>query len=170
MRASVELRRHTANDGDELTPDGVAAAVEIGRELEGPYEVVISSGAQRATQTAACFLACFAAPVAQGVVVDVGFRSADEDRWRRIYAETGSGELSAFLEADRAFVEAEAGRYREALERCAGRLRDGGRALVVGHSPMLEAAVWAVTGVVVPPLGKGEAVLLSYTDGEFGLA
>ena len=32
---TIELLRHTANDGDVLTPDGVAAAVEIGRGLTG---------------------------------------------------------------------------------------------------------------------------------------
>jgi hypothetical protein len=53
----LEIRRHTDNDGDSLTEEGVSAALEIGARLEGPYEVVVSTGAQRATQTAACFLA-----------------------------------------------------------------------------------------------------------------
>ncbi|TMF24760.1 MAG: hypothetical protein E6I31_03255 [Chloroflexi bacterium] len=49
---TVELRRHTASDGDRLTPEGIAAAVQIGSRLEAPYDLLISSGAQRATQTA----------------------------------------------------------------------------------------------------------------------
>ncbi len=63
MAKEVELRRHTDNDGDVLTPDGVAAAVGIGRRLEGGYNLVASSGAQRATQTVACLLAGLAEPV-----------------------------------------------------------------------------------------------------------
>ena len=168
--ASIELRRHTANDGDVLTPEGVSAALAIGRGLDGPFDVIVSTGAQRATQTAACLLAGSGLHVPRGVVVDDGFRSPDEDRWRAIYAEIGSGDIASFLEADRAFVEAEAARFAEALSRTVGRLPDGGRAMVVGHSPMLEAAVWAVTGEFVAALGKGEAVLLLYADGEFGLA
>ena len=51
MRKEVELRRHTDNDGDLLTADGVAAALELGAQLRGGYEVAVSTGAQRATQT-----------------------------------------------------------------------------------------------------------------------
>jgi len=50
---------------------------------------------------------------------------------------------------------------REALDA----VPDGGRALVVGHSPTNEAAVLGLTGQVVAPLGKGEGVLVTETDG-----
>jgi Flp pilus assembly protein TadB len=47
----VELFRHTDNDGDQLTPDGVSAAEAIGRDrLSPPYDAFVSSGAARATQ------------------------------------------------------------------------------------------------------------------------
>ncbi|MGH2760836.1 MAG: histidine phosphatase family protein, partial [Actinomycetota bacterium] len=85
---TIELRRHTADDGDVLTPEGVADAVRIGATLKGPYDLVVSSGAQRATQAAACFLAGMGAEVPGGVVIDNGFRSLDEERWRAIYSET----------------------------------------------------------------------------------
>src|SRR5918993_5125231 len=52
----IELRRHTDADGDVLTVEGVEAALEIGARLRGGYSVGISTGAQRATQTLACFL------------------------------------------------------------------------------------------------------------------
>src|SRR2546425_4666088 len=74
MAKTVELRRHTASDGDLLTPDGVAAAVAIGERLNGAYDLVVSSGAQRATQTLACFLAGLGRPQPSGVTVDGGFR------------------------------------------------------------------------------------------------
>lgn len=170
MVKTIELRRHTANDGDALTAEGVADAVRIGRTLQGPYDLVISSGAQRATQSAACLLAGMGAEVAGGVVIDEGFRSLDEDRWRAIYAETKKADLESFLVADYAFVEAEARRFRYAVERVVSHTPDGGRAMVVGHSPMLEATVWAVTERTVPALGKGQAVTLSYTGGTFTIA
>ena len=47
----VELRRHTDNDGDALTPDGISAAEAIGRDrLNPPYAAFVSTGAARATQ------------------------------------------------------------------------------------------------------------------------
>ena len=57
MSREVELRRHTDADEDVLTAEGVAAVLEIGRRLRGGYHLAVSSGAQRATQTLACFLA-----------------------------------------------------------------------------------------------------------------
>lgn len=164
---TIELRRHTSNDGDVLSPEGIADAVRIGSTLTGSYDVVVSSGAQRATQTAACFLAGSGARVPGGVVVDERFRSRREDRWREIYAQTKRGDLAAFIEADPSFVETEAEDFALALRRTAERTPEGGCALVVGHSPMLEAAVWAVTGRFVGPLSKGEGVRLAYTDNAF---
>jgi hypothetical protein len=46
----VELRRHTDNDGDRLTAQGVADAEAIGRDrLHPPYAAFVSTGAARAT-------------------------------------------------------------------------------------------------------------------------
>ena len=53
MAKYVELRRHTDNEADMLTPEGVRAAVEIGSHLAGSYDLLVSTGAQRATQTLA---------------------------------------------------------------------------------------------------------------------
>ena len=48
----VEPRRHTDNQGDRLTPPGVADAEMTGREgLHPPYAAFVSAGAARATQT-----------------------------------------------------------------------------------------------------------------------
>jgi broad specificity phosphatase PhoE len=55
MAKEIELRRHTDSDGDLLTDEGVQAALEIGANLRGGYRLLVSSGAQRATQTLACF-------------------------------------------------------------------------------------------------------------------
>lgn len=170
MSKSIELRRHTANDGDVLTAEGVESAVRIGRTLTTRYALVVSSGAQRATQSAACFIAGMGVAVPGGVVVDDGFRSRDEDRWREIYGATHKGDIEAFLLADYTFVDAEARRFTDALRRVVVHTPDDGCSLVVGHSPMLEAAVWGATGQAIRALGKGAAVVLVHDQGGFALA
>ncbi|NNC91352.1 MAG: hypothetical protein HKN80_02545, partial [Acidimicrobiia bacterium] len=67
MTRTIELLRHTANDGDVLTADGIAAAIEIGRGLDGEYALAASSGAQRATQTIGCLLGGLGQAVPGGV-------------------------------------------------------------------------------------------------------
>jgi broad specificity phosphatase PhoE len=158
MSRTVDLRRHTDADGDTLTPDGVRMAVEIGKRLQETYDVVVSSGAQRATQTAACLLAGMARPVAGGLVVNSGFRSSVEERWFAAARQAKGKDLEAFRAVDPDLVEKEStllgGVLRETLES----LPEGGRALVVGHSPTTEAAVLGLTGQVVEPIAKGEGV------------
>jgi hypothetical protein len=46
-------------------------------------------------------------------------------------------------------------------------LPDGGRAIVVGHSPTNEAAILGLTGEIVEPLGKGDGVLVVAGDDGF---
>jgi broad specificity phosphatase PhoE len=157
---AVELRRHTDNDGDALTPDGVHAALEIGTRLHGGYELLVSSGMQRATQTLTCFLAGLGERVPGGAIVEPGLRTAAEGRWREIYSQTGKPDLESFRAADPDFVAAEIERLGAALARIFGALSGNGRALAVGHSPTNEAAVFALTGEVVGPLAKGAGVLV----------
>jgi broad specificity phosphatase PhoE len=163
---AVELRRHTDNDGDALTPDGVRAALEIGARLHGGYELLVSSGMQRATQTLACLLAGLGERVPCGAIVEPGLRTATEGRWREIYAQTGKPDFESFRAADPAFVEAEVERLGAALGRIFATLSEDGRALAVGHSPTNEAAVFALTGEVVGPLAKGAGVLVIAEDNE----
>jgi broad specificity phosphatase PhoE len=167
MARSVELRRHTDNDGDVLTDDGVAAALRLGATLAGGYQVAVSTGAQRATQTVGCLLAALGQAVPDGVVVEPGLRSRREDRWRALSAEAGGGDLAALRTADPAFVAEEAATLGAALGRVLERLADGQRALAVGHSPTNEAAVLGLTGQLVAPLAKGAGVLVSADEGRF---
>ena len=160
----VELRRHTANDGDELTPEGIADAVAIGRRLSGLYEVVASSGAQRATQTAGCLVAGLSEEVPGGIVVEARLRSENEDRWRELYREAGAGDLESLRGVDATFVDAEAERLGAGLAAVFDRLGELGRALVIGHSPTNEAAVYGVTGVVIEPMAKGSGVVVRQRD------
>jgi phosphohistidine phosphatase SixA len=160
MARYVELRRHTDNDGDRLSGEGVRAALEIGQGLAGGYELFVSTGAQRATQTLACFACMLGAPVPGGAVVEAGLRSQVEDRWREAYKSAGSGDLEALREADPELVEEDSAVLGAALRRILDRLPEGGRALAVGHSPTNEAAVLGLTGEIIEPMGKGAGVLI----------
>ena len=160
MAKQIELRRHTDSDGDALTQEGVQAALEIGAHLRGGYQLFISSGAQRATQTLACFACALGEQVSGGTVVEPGMRSEVEDRWRQAYKDAGSGELDALRAADPELVEEDSRVLAAALRRVLDRLPDGGRALVVGHSPTNEAAVLGLTGEIVGPMAKGAGVLV----------
>jgi broad specificity phosphatase PhoE len=162
----IELRRHTDADEDVLTAEGVTAALEIGARLRGGYHLAVSTGAQRATQTLACFLAALGQQVPGGVMVEPGLRSQVEDRWRAAYQKAGSGELGALREADPELVAEDSEGLGTALRRVLDGLPDGGRALVVGHSPTNEAAVLGLTGESVAPLAKGAGVrVLAGDDG-----
>jgi broad specificity phosphatase PhoE len=165
MERYIELRRHTDSDGDLLTEEGIRAALEIGRRLSGPYVLLVSSGAQRATQTVACFACVLSDPVSGGVIVERGLRSDVEDRWRAAYRTAGSGELSALREADPELVHEDSARLAAGLHRILDRVPDGGRALAVGHSPTNEAAVFGLTGELVAPMSKGAGVLV-VVDGQ----
>lgn len=168
MAKTVELRRHTDNDGDVLTDDGVRDALAIGRGLAGGYQLGVSTGAQRATQALACMVAGLGQRVAGGVVVERGLRSDDEDRWRALAAQPRGG-LASFREVDADFVDEQARVLGAALGRVFDSLEDGGRALVVGHSPTNEAAVLGLTGEVIDPMGKGDGVLVT-DDGDGGFS
>jgi broad specificity phosphatase PhoE len=166
MTKSVELRRHTASDGDVLTAEGIDVAVEIGSRLEGSYDLLVSSGAQRATQTLACFLAGMGQRVDSGVRVDDRFRSSMEERWFAAYKSAGAGDIESFRSVDAELVENEARILSEALRDIFDELSNEGRALIVGHSPMQEAAVYGLTGEVVDPIKKGAGVLVVTQDDE----
>jgi broad specificity phosphatase PhoE len=162
MSRTLEIHRHTDNEGDVLSEDGVAAALALGEQLaEAVFALVVSTGAQRATQTAANILAGGGLHAPHGVVVEPGLRSDDEDRWKAAYSSAGSGQLDALRQADPDFVASEARVLGEALRRVADRLADGQRALVIGHSPTNEAAIHGLTGVVVEPIGKGAGVVVT---------
>jgi broad specificity phosphatase PhoE len=169
MPRYIELRRHTDSDGDALTDEGMRVALEIGRGLGGGYELLVSSGAQRATQTLACIACALREPVPGGTLVEAGLRSRVEERWRAAYERAGSGELAALREADPELVQHDAAVLGTALTRVFDRLPDGGRALAVGHSPTNEAAVLGVTGSIIEPMSKGAGVLMVAEDDEVGV-
>lgn len=160
MAKKVELRRHTENDGDALTPAGVAAAIEIGTQLSGVYRLVASSGAQRATQTAACMLAGLGEQVPGGVVTVEDLRSNREEEWRAAYRKAGKSDLASLRQANRNLVDEDSVVLAQGLRWLMDQLEDGEQALAIGHSPTNEAAVFGLTGIAIPPMGKGEGVIV----------
>jgi phosphohistidine phosphatase SixA len=164
----VELRRHTDNEGDRLTPRGVADAEVTGRRgLQPPYAAFVSTGAARATQMLE-ILRHAAGQDDVPITVTAGLRSSAEDRWRQAATAAGKGaDLEAIRAVDPDLVERESWLLGSALRQVADGLPEGGRALVVGHSPTNEAAVLGLAGRVVPPLGKGEGVLLIEDGGAY---
>lgn len=166
----AEVRRHTDNDGDALTPDGVAAAEAIGNGgLHPPYHAMVSSGAARATQ----MLEILRAATGQQdvpITENTALRSSVEDRWRAAAKAAGKGvDLEAMRVVDADLVEMESQLLGSALREVVEELPEGGRALVVGHSPTSEAAVLGLTGVSVPPLGKGAGVLVVESGGAYAV-
>ena len=166
----MELRRHTDNDGDELTAQGVADAEAIGHVgLHPPYAAFISSGAARATQMVTILR--HAAGQDDSPISEVtGLRSSVEDRWRTAAKAAGKGAtVEQIRRIDPDLVEHEERLLGAALRGVVESLPEGGRALVVGHSPTNEAAVLGLTGQLVGPMGKGEGVLVTEEAGRFAV-
>ena len=101
------------------------------------------------------------------MTVDEGFRSTMEERWFSVARQSGSRDIGAFQKADSALVEEEAKRFGGALRRVFETLNDGRRALIVGHSPMHEAAVYGLTGQVIAPVSKGSGVRIVQDGRDF---
>ena len=166
----VELRRHTDADGDDLTARGVADAEAIGREgLHPPYALFVSSGAVRATRTAVILR--HACGQDESPVLEVsGLRSSVEDRWRAAGEAAGKGAtVEGIRGVDPDLVDHEERLLGGAVRRVVESLPEGGRALAIGHSPMIEAAVAGLTGRAVEPLTKGAGVLLVEDGGRYAV-
>jgi hypothetical protein len=100
--------------------------------------------------------------------VEPGLRSSVEDRWREAARTAGKGaDVEAMRRVDPDLVDKESRLLGSALRSVFAALPDGGRALVVGHSPTNEAAVLGLAAAVVPPLGKGEGLLVAEDQGRF---
>jgi phosphohistidine phosphatase SixA len=140
----LELRRHARRDpeADRLSPEGRAQAEDVGRTLEGGWDLVFVSPAQRAAETAALFLRVLGQPLPEHAVVP---------------GLAGKG-IDETPEALGAVV-------RGLLEQVA----EGGRGLAVGHTPLIERAVLGLTGREIEPLGECEGVLLIDDRGELRL-
>lgn len=161
----LELRRHAPNEGDQLTEEGRALAQRVGHSLEGPYDAVFSSPAKRAAETVAWLLRGLGQQLPQTHGVTEGLTSPLEDRWREAGARSETWRVDDIERTDPELVAEEKPRLADAMLQMLAAVEEGQRALGVGHSPFLEAGVYALTGRAVDPLGKCEGVLLGH-DGD----
>lgn len=133
---TLELRRHARRDpaADRLSPAGRAQASEVGKTLTGSYAVVFVSPAQRAAETVAWLLRGLGEQLPEHAVVP-GLGGVGND---------GSPEALAGVVRD-LFWE----------------IPEGARALAVGHTPLIERAVFGLTGREIAPLAECEGVVLA---------
>lgn len=169
---SIELRRHASREPDEdrLSAEGRAEAERVGRDLPGGYLALYTSPADRAAETAAWFLRGLGQRLPQQHGVAEGLGTAVEDRWRSAARTAGSGRIDLVRTEDPDLVDEESARLAAAVRQLLHQIPDGARALAVGHSPLIEAAVFGLTGETVEPLRECEGVLLQEEDGEVRLA
>jgi broad specificity phosphatase PhoE len=168
---ALELRRHAPRDpaADRLSPEGQALAERVGRELPGGYGMVFTSPARRAAQTAAWFLRGLGQKLPTDHGVTEGLASPAEDRWRKAAKAAGSSAIDAIRAQDPALVEEEAARLAAAVRELLAEVREDARGLAIGHSPLIEAAVFGLTGTVIDPLAECEGVVVEEEGGEVRL-
>ena len=77
--------------------------------------------------------------------------------------------LETLMRMDPALVDQEARLLGAALKSVFESLHEKGSALVVGHSPTTEAAVFGLTGVVVEPVAKGGGIRVVEEEGRYKL-
>jgi hypothetical protein len=127
----------------------------------------VSTGAARATQMLE-ILRDAAGQHDVEITEAPGLRSSVEDRWREAARSAGKGaDVERMRRVDPDLVEKESLLLGGALRQVFDGLPDGGRALVVGHSPTNEAAILGLAAKVVSPMGKGDGVLLVKADGRY---
>jgi broad specificity phosphatase PhoE len=165
----IELRRHSLWDKevDTLNNEGRQLAKSIGRGMPKDFVLAFSSTAQRAAETVANLLR----GSRQGFLPsehEEGLASQREDEWRAASKAAGSSRLDALMEANPRLVQEESTRLAEAIRELFGQVPEGARALAVGHSPLIEAAVYGLTGAIVEPLASCEGVHITQgDDGEY---
>jgi broad specificity phosphatase PhoE len=161
----LELRRHAerAKDADELSPEGRAHAETVGRGLPTDYGVVFVSPAKRTAETVAWLLRSSGQPVPTHAVV-AGLGSEIEDRWRAAAKSAGSSRVDLVSGVDPELVAGEARRLAGVVRELFDHIPGGMKGLAVGHSPLIEAAVYGMLSLVIEPLHELEGVHLTMDD------
>lgn len=164
----IELRRHAQRekDVDALTPEGRVRAEDVGRTLPKTFVAVFVSPAHRAAETVAWFFRGSGQRLPDHAVVP-GLASEREDEWRSAGKSAGSSHLDAMTKANSSLVSEESTRLAGVVTELFKRVPDGGTALAVGHTPLIEAAVHGLTGFVIEPLAECEGVRLILDAGDY---
>ncbi|MGH9891000.1 MAG: histidine phosphatase family protein [bacterium] len=165
----LEIRRHAAKDAtpgvDRLSPEGIRQAHDLGRSLRVGYTHLYSSGAQRATQTLACMIAGMGRHVLNGVVVRPELVSQREAEWRGAVESAGTSEVEALRSVAGSLVEEEAARLGAELREILSELPEGGYGLAIGHSPLIECAIYRLTAKPPVPLAACDGFLITELKG-----
>jgi broad specificity phosphatase PhoE len=158
----LELRRHAIRQKgeDALSPEGRVQAENVGRTLPTDYAFVFISPAKRAAETVAWFLRGSGRPLPPHAMVPE-LQSEAEDRWRQAASAANSSRIDAIMTVDAGLVATESQRLARAVAEMMGRVPNGRRALAVGHSPLIEAAVYGLLGLIIEPLRECEGVQLT---------
>jgi len=161
----LELRRHAIRQKgeDALSPEGRVQAESVGRTLPADYAFVFISPAKRAAETVAWFLRASRQPLPPHAVVPE-LQSEAEDRWRQAASAAQSSRIDAIMTVDAGLVATESWRLARTVAEMMRRVPNGGRALAVGHSPLIEAAVYGLLGQIIEPLRECEGVLLAMDE------
>ncbi|MFI5055075.1 MAG: histidine phosphatase family protein [Actinomycetota bacterium] len=144
----LELRRHATREAmrDGLSERGRALAEDVGRSRSEPYDAVFVSPAERAAETAAWILRGAGQQLPPIHAVIPGLAGQD--------ATGGSPEGLA-------------GGVRVLLDQ----IPDGGLALAISHTPLVERAAFGLTGQEVAPMSECEGVMITrHDDGRITLA
>ena len=137
----LELRRHAPREAmrDALSERGRALAEDVGRSRLERYDVVFVSPAERAAETAAWMLRGAGQQLPPGHAVIPGLAGQD--------ASGGSPEgLAAGV---RALLD---------------QIPDGGLALAISHTPLVERSAFGLTGREIAPLSECEGVMVTRHD------
>lgn len=139
-------------------------AEQVGRGLSGPYEAIFTSTAKRAAETAAFLLRGLDQKLPENHLVTDGLSSTIEDRWRSAAKAAGTGRIDEVANQDEELVREESSRLADAVRDLFERIPDGAKGLGIGHSPLIEAAIYGLTGSVIEPLKECEGVLLEQAN------
>jgi hypothetical protein len=135
--------------------------------LHPPYAAFVSTGAERAT----AMLRILRRAAGQDdipITTKTALRSVVEDRWREAAKVAGKGaSIEEMRAVDPDLVEYETRLLGSALQQVVEGLPEGARALVVGHSPTNEAAVFGLVGQTIAAMGKGEGLLVVEDGGRY---
>lgn len=138
----LELRRHALRDpdADRLSAQGRAQAEDVGREATIAYDRVFVSPAQRAAETAAWILRGAGGALPEHAVIP-GLGGKD--------ASGGTPEG-----------------MRRGVRLLLDEVPEGGCALAVSHTPLVERAALALTGLEPAPFAECEGIVV--TEDEAG--
>jgi broad specificity phosphatase PhoE len=165
----LELRRHAQRekDMDALTREGRSMARAVGRTMRGDFNVLFLSPATRAGQTAAWFFRGSRQFFLEPILIP-GLASEREDEWRTAGKAATSSRIDALMQQDPGLVADESNRLAEVIRGLLERVPDGGSGLAVGHSPLLEAGIYGLTGAIIEPFAECEGAGVTLDDaGDF---